>query len=188
MAALESSLITFQTAENPDLSEMHLIRYAYPDISIGDPLGGTDSDTARYVGTDKMNEGNNVTVAYHALANWKGVTNESHNPYPENPGSVTLEDAYNYDIFHLQQYYRINASDGEYVKQAIMEYGAVSGSMGYFATFYNPETAAYYADFDYYTADGEHVVEDAKGLKTKEYVIKRKLMLKIHGIRIHEIF
>jgi len=47
---------------------------------------------------------------------------------------------------------------------------------------------AYYADFDYYTADGEHVVEDAKGLKTKEYVIKRKLMLKIHGIRIHEIF
>ena len=46
---------------------------------------------------------------------------------------------------------------------------------------------AYYADFDYYTADGKHVVEDTKGVKTKEYIIKRKMMLKIHGIRIQEI-
>lgn len=46
---------------------------------------------------------------------------------------------------------------------------------------------AYYADFDYYTADGEHVVEDAKGMKTKDYIIKRKLMLWVHGIRIKEV-
>ena len=46
---------------------------------------------------------------------------------------------------------------------------------------------SYYADFDYYTADGEHVVEDAKGMKTKEYIIKRKLMLWVHGIRIREV-
>lgn len=31
------------------------------------------------------------------------------------------------------------------------------------------------------------VVEDAKGMRTKEYIIKRKLMLKIYGIRIREI-
>ena len=46
---------------------------------------------------------------------------------------------------------------------------------------------SYYADFDYYTKDGEHVVEDAKGVKTKEYIIKRKLMLSVHGIRIKEV-
>ncbi len=30
------------------------------------------------------------------------------------------------------------------------------------------------------------VVEDTKGAKTKEYIIKRKLMLYIHGISIKE--
>lgn len=37
-------------------------------------------------------------------------------------------------------------------------------------------------------ADGfETVVEDTKGFKTKDYIIKRKLMLHVHGIRIKEI-
>ena len=31
------------------------------------------------------------------------------------------------------------------------------------------------------------VVEDTKGVKTKEYIIKRKLMLYIHGIKIKEV-
>lgn len=43
----------------------------------------------------------------------------------------------------------------------------------------------YVADF-VYTEDGKTVVEDAKGMRTKEYIIKRKLMLWIHGIRIKE--
>jgi len=45
---------------------------------------------------------------------------------------------------------------------------------------------SYKADF-VYEYDGETVVEDTKGVKTKEYIIKRKLMLYVHGIRIHEI-
>lgn len=45
----------------------------------------------------------------------------------------------------------------------------------------------YYADFDYYTRSGEHVVEDTKGVKTKDYIIKRKLMLWVYDIHIHEI-
>ena len=45
----------------------------------------------------------------------------------------------------------------------------------------------YVADFDYYTSDGIHVVEDTKGFRTHDYIIKRKLMLYIHGIRIKEI-
>ena len=31
------------------------------------------------------------------------------------------------------------------------------------------------------------VVEDVKGVRTKDYIIKRKLMLHVHGIRIKEV-
>lgn len=44
----------------------------------------------------------------------------------------------------------------------------------------------YVADFVYYK-DGEVVVEDTKGFRTKDYIIKRKLMLYVHHIRIKEI-
>ena len=45
---------------------------------------------------------------------------------------------------------------------------------------------SYIADFVYHF-DGKLVVEDAKGFRTKEYAIKRKLMLYVHGIRIKEV-
>lgn len=45
---------------------------------------------------------------------------------------------------------------------------------------------SYVADF-VYTENGKTVVEDTKGFKTPEYIIKRKLMLYIHGIRIVEV-
>lgn len=44
----------------------------------------------------------------------------------------------------------------------------------------------YRADFTYYE-DGQLVVEDVKGFRTPDYIIKRKLMLYVHGIRIREI-
>ena len=45
----------------------------------------------------------------------------------------------------------------------------------------------YVADFVYTDCrSGEQVVEDAKGMRTEKYIIKRKLMLWIHGIRILE--
>jgi hypothetical protein len=44
----------------------------------------------------------------------------------------------------------------------------------------------YVADF-VYTYDGKTVVEDTKGFRTKDYIIKRKLMLYVHGIRIREV-
>ena len=43
----------------------------------------------------------------------------------------------------------------------------------------------YIADF-VYQEDGKLVVEDVKGKRTKEYIIKRKLMLWVHGIKIKE--
>ena len=46
---------------------------------------------------------------------------------------------------------------------------------------------SYYADFVYYKElSGELVVEDHKGVRTKEYVIKRKLMLQRYGVKIYE--
>jgi hypothetical protein len=52
------------------------------------------------------------------------------------------------------------------------------------------KSCSYIADFTYVTADkGELIVEDAKSeaTRTKEYVIKRKLMRLIHGIAIKEV-
>lgn len=46
----------------------------------------------------------------------------------------------------------------------------------------------YKADFYYYDNFAqEWCCEDTKGFKTKDYIIKRKLMLFVHGIRIIEI-
>ena len=45
---------------------------------------------------------------------------------------------------------------------------------------------AYVADF-VYLEGGKTVIEDTKGIKTKDYIIKRKLMLSVYGIRIREV-
>ena len=46
----------------------------------------------------------------------------------------------------------------------------------------------YRADFVYTDCEtGEKIVEDTKGMRTKEYVIKRKLLLWRFGIKIKEI-
>lgn len=46
----------------------------------------------------------------------------------------------------------------------------------------------YVADFAYWR-NGEYIVEDVKSpaTRTPEYIIKRKLMLYVHGIRVHEV-
>jgi len=45
----------------------------------------------------------------------------------------------------------------------------------------------YIADFRYISEPGQaEVVEDCKGFRTREYVLKRKLMKAIHGIDILE--
>lgn len=50
------------------------------------------------------------------------------------------------------------------------------------------KAVTYIADFVYTdSTTGKEVVEDAKGVRTKDYIIKRKLMLYIHGIKIREV-
>lgn len=47
---------------------------------------------------------------------------------------------------------------------------------------------AYIADFVYLDmSTGRITVEDTKGYRTKDYIIKRKLMLWVHGIQIKEV-
>lgn len=45
----------------------------------------------------------------------------------------------------------------------------------------------YISDFQYFDDKGKFHVEDTKGFKTKDYVIKRKLLLWVHGVKIEEI-
>ena len=46
----------------------------------------------------------------------------------------------------------------------------------------------YLADFMYYDKEkNEWIVEDAKGVRTEVYKLKRKLMLSVYGIQIHEV-
>lgn len=50
------------------------------------------------------------------------------------------------------------------------------------------QSVVYNADFVYYE-NGKMVVEDtkSKATKTKDYILKRKMMLYFHGIRIKEV-
>lgn len=45
----------------------------------------------------------------------------------------------------------------------------------------------YTADFAYRDKTGREIVEDAKGVRTQQYTIRRKLMLWVHGIEVIEV-
>ena len=49
------------------------------------------------------------------------------------------------------------------------------------------KAVTYIADFVYVdNTTGKEVVEDAKGMRTRDYILKRKMMLYFHGIKIQE--
>jgi len=51
-----------------------------------------------------------------------------------------------------------------------------------------PVVAAYVADFDYFEVlTGEHIVADAKGHRTREYLLKRRWLELQSGIKILEL-
>ena len=45
----------------------------------------------------------------------------------------------------------------------------------------------YVADFTYYDDRRDYVVEDVKGVKTRMYALKKKLLLAARGIEIREV-
>ena len=69
------------------------------------------------------------------------------------------------------------------------QYGECGRSfMGHTTRVLLERSCKYIADFVYTDCKtGQTIVEDTKGMRTREYVIKRKLMLYLHGIRIKEV-
>lgn len=51
----------------------------------------------------------------------------------------------------------------------------------------NEREAAYVADFVYADATGRTIVEDVKGASPDIWILKRKLMLHVHGIEVREV-
>ena len=50
------------------------------------------------------------------------------------------------------------------------------------------KAVTYKADFTYIdAATGKMVVEDSKGMRTRDYILKRKMLLYFHGIKIQEV-
>lgn len=49
------------------------------------------------------------------------------------------------------------------------------------------KACSYYADFVYQDHEGKKIAEDSKGVRTTDYIIKKKLMLHVHGIQIKEV-
>ena len=45
----------------------------------------------------------------------------------------------------------------------------------------------YIADFEYFDMYGNRKIVDVKGVKTRDYLIKRALMLACHGILVEEV-
>lgn len=78
-----------------------------------------------------------------------------------------------------------------YQELKLLERGGVISDLDYQVKFelipkQEGERPCYYvADF-VYTENGKKVVEDVKGKRTQVYILKRKLMLERHGIKILE--
>lgn len=75
-----------------------------------------------------------------------------------------------YEDVYTGEYYKRGPQMGEPKKKRVCVEKAVT----------------YYADF-VYVDRGETVVEDTKGFKVPEYILKRKLMRYLRGIRIKEL-
>lgn len=71
-------------------------------------------------------------------------------------------------------------------RQVIFEFPIAGTLLRYIHNFRQGKAVRYIADF-VYEADGQNVVEDAKGYPTPDYKLKRALMLAVHGIRVTEI-
>lgn len=72
------------------------------------------------------------------------------------------------------------------VQKTVTEYTDKKGNTKH-KTIVLERAVKYIADFVYYDKSGNLVVEDTKGVRTKEYVIKRKLMLYMYGIQVSEV-
>ena len=153
LSALESNLISSGQFQNDiDLSEAHLVKYAF--TSVEDPLGGTKGDSVRYAKDDIYYRGNDLLVGSRVLANWVGAVPDACMRFPGEETdlrNVSQEEAYCEDIVHLQEIYVVDYLDKDDVKSTIMKYGAVSTSCVMYAELVNNDNGAYYFPDSGYT-------------------------------------
>lgn len=144
ISLMETAAIKAGLADNSaDYSESHFAYFFYHRIS--NPLGNTMGDSNHTRENNFIDAGGNVWLSTHALASQVGAANENIAPYSEVSYSMALDDGIAYeDEVVLKNSYLLNDNEIE-IKQAIMEYGAVSLSYNYQDQYYNAETAAYYS-------------------------------------------
>ena len=72
--------------------------------------------------------------------------------------------------------------------QKVGEIGLIKRQVEYELNPGGTHSLKYIADFTYMVVkSGETIVEDVKGFRTREYLRKRRLMKKVHGIIIKEV-
>lgn len=159
IAPMEFSLMK-QHNVTKDLSELQLAYFTYHGGT--DPLGGTNGDSVTYLSSasdDYLDFGGNLSYSTIALMNWRGAVDETTVPYSQAKSTLTngLASSYEYskDSAHLQNFYKINLSDSQAVKKAIMTYGAVGESYYHSSSYYNSSKNAYY---NYNSTSTNHAV------------------------------
>ena len=146
VACIEANLVKNGYADlSLDLSERHAVYFS--NHTVPDELGNGGNDISYYEGDVYMAGGNAIQVS-RCMAAWKGAVEESFCPYGEIPQvpDTSLAAVYDNDFCHLTGFYRIEASDRNAVKEAIMEYGAVSASYYADNQYMNFDTGAYYCN------------------------------------------
>ncbi len=148
IGAAESSLLRQNMADRDiiDLSERQLVYYFYNYKDIDDPLKNTLNDymlMKASSGSNIYDNGGNVFLAGMFLANWSGgVGLESLVPYDGiakelSEGSKLDASLCFEDFAHLQQIRCISQKNREQIQQAIVDYGSVSVSLYYDASYLN---------------------------------------------------
>lgn len=145
-----------------DFSELQLAYFTYN--SVLDSLGGTKGDSAVYhsnnTSTSFLNAGGNYAWATRRMSQWVGTVNESIVPYAKaESGELDSSYAYDYDVAHLQNAYRVNIkSQPDEVKKQIMEHGAVGVTYSHHYGGMQYITNSYYDDSSTWGNAGGHAV------------------------------
>lgn len=142
-AAAESSLIrkgatingTTATSSSVDLSERHLAYFLYHTVS--DDFGNNTGDYTE--GSEGSDSGGNDYFTVNAVNNF-GLANESSYPYADMSTAISSSKEYD-TVASLSHCYFIKYSDTTNIKQAIQNYGAVTGSYYTDADYYNYEVS-----------------------------------------------
>lgn len=157
IACAETSVLK----ENKELSANTLdfseAQHAYFTFSaVSDPLNMT-GDKTEIKKSNFLDIGGNPFFSTFSFSKWFGVTDEMVAPYGTVDKTDTINKKYaaGSNAFVLENAIWYDSSDIDSVKQAVMNYGAVSVSYYYNEDYYNENTAAYYCNK---SKDGNHQV------------------------------